>query len=426
MPATLETPSLEFTQQVELHVDDDGRLTISPEIARRLGLMPGATVHAELNGRGLQVRQTIHRLSKVYIEPTTHCNLACRTCVRNVWDEPMGQMSDATYARVMAGIQAFPLPQKVFFGGFGEPLFHPGIIEMVRQAKARGAFVELITNGTLLDENRSRQLIAAGLDRLWVSLDGATPESYTDVRLGAALPTVIANVERFRSLRPTAMMPTPEIGIVFVAMERNYHDLPDVLRLARKLGASHFMVSNVLPHTPEMRREVLYAYAMSNDTFFPSPRQPELVMPKMDAARLADPALYEAICGNWNLNFVGTHSQLTSDRCPFIEAGATAIGWDGGVSPCLPLLHSNHNYLNGLDRHARRYIVGNINERDLPDLWQAPEYVAFRARVQAFDFAPCTICDGCVLSETNEEDCYGNGFPTCGGCLWAQGFVQCP
>jgi len=297
---------------------------------------------------------------------------------------------------------------------------------MVQQAKARGAFVELITNGTLLDENRSRQLIAAGLDRLWVSLDGATPESYTDVRLGAALPTVIANVERFRSLRPTAMMPTPEIGIVFVAMERNYHDLPDVLRLARKLGASHFMVSNVLPHTPEMRREVLYAYAMSNDTFFPSPRQPELVMPKMDAARLADPALYEAICGNWNLNFVGTHSQLTSDRCPFIEAGATAIGWDGGVSPCLPLLHSNHNYLNGLDRHARRYIVGNINERDLPDLWQAPEYVAFRARVQAFDFAPCTICDGCVLSETNEEDCYGNGFPTCGGCLWAQGFVQCP
>lgn len=426
MPATLETSSLEFTQQIELHVDDDGRLTISPEIARRLGLMPGATVHAELNGRGLQVRQTIHRLSKVYIEPTTHCNLACRTCVRNVWDEPMGQMSDATYARVMAGIQAFPLPQKVFFGGFGEPLFHPGIIEMVRQAKARGAFVELITNGTLLDENRSRQLIAAGLDRLWVSLDGATPESYTDVRLGAALPTVIANVERFRSLRPTAMMPTPEIGIVFVAMERNYHDLPDVLRLARKLGASHFMVSNVLPHTPEMRREVLYAYAMSNDTFFPSPRQPELVMPKMDAARLADPALYEAICGNWNLNFVGTHSQLTSDRCPFIEAGATAIGWDGGVSPCLPLLHSNHNYLNGLDRHARRYIVGNINERDLPDLWQAPEYVAFRARVQAFDFAPCTICDGCVLSETNEEDCYGNGFPTCGGCLWAQGFVQCP
>ena len=67
-----------------------------------------------------------------------------------------------------------------------------------------------------------------------------------------------------------------------------------------------------------------------------------------------------------------------------------------------------------------------LDERPLVDLWRGPEYVAFRAKVQAFDFAPCTICDGCALSETNEEDCYGNGFPTCGGCLWAQGYVQCP
>jgi hypothetical protein len=43
-----------------------------------------------------------------------------------------------------------------------------------------------------------------------------------------------------------------------------------------------------------------------------------------------------------------------------------------------------------------------------------------------FEFSPCTLCDGCILSEKNEEDCYGNAFPTCGGCLWAQGIVQCP
>jgi len=413
-------------QQVTIRVDAEGRLIVPPEVAQRLGFAPGATVHAELDGATLQIRQTIHRLAKVYIEPTSHCNLACRTCIRNVWDEPMGHMSGNTFAQIMKGIREFPLPQTVFFGGFGEPLFHPGIVEMVSQAKARGASVELITNGTLLDETRSRLLIAAGLDVLWVSLDGATPESYTDVRLGAALPDVLQNVDRFRAMRPTAQLPSPEIGIVFVAMERNYHDLPELLRLARKLGATRFMVSNVLPHTPEMRGEVLYRYAMNNDTYFPSPHQAELVMPKMDADRLASQALYEAICGNWNLNFIGSSSRLVSDRCPFIEAGATAVGWDGGVSPCLPLLHSNHSYLNGLDRLARRYIVGNVNDRGLAELWQAPEYVAFRARVQAFDFAPCTICDGCPLSETNEEDCYGNGFPTCGGCLWAQGLVQCP
>lgn len=417
---------MHLRREYQVQVDADGRVVVPAEMAERLGLQPGATLHVELGESGLVARQTVHRLSKVYVEPTTQCNLACRTCIRNVWDESVGHMSDATFARVIAGIADLPLPPTVFFGGFGEPLFHPGALDMVRQAKQRGASVELISNGTLLDEQRSRQLIAAGLDVLWISLDGATPESYADVRLGAALPTVIDNVERFRSLRPTAQLPSPEIGIVFVAMERNYHDLPELLRLARRLGATRFMVSNLLPHTPAMRGEVLYTYAMSNDTYFPSPRLPELTMPKMDAERLSSQPLYEAICGNWNLNFAGSTSRLTSDRCPFVDAGATAVGWDGGVSPCLPLLHTNHNYLNGLDRHARRYVVGNVNQRSLSALWHDPEYVAFRARVQAFDFAPCTICDGCPLSETNEEDCYGNGFPTCGGCLWAQGFVQCP
>lgn len=33
---------------------------------------------------------------------------------------------------------------------------------------------------------------------------------------------------------------------------------------------------------------------------------------------------------------------------------------------------------------------------------------------------------GCELRETNEADCYGNPFPTCGECLWAAGLVQCP
>jgi hypothetical protein len=55
-----------------------------------------------------------------------------------------------------------------------------------------------------------------------------------------------------------------------------------------------------------------------------------------------------------------------------------------------------------------------------------PEHLSFRDRVQDFDFAECTICGSCDLAEKNEEDCIGNTFPTCGGCLWAQGVVQCP
>jgi hypothetical protein len=115
-----------------------------------------------------------------------------------------------------------------------------------------------------------------------------------------------------------------------------------------------------------------------------------------------------------------------TNRCPFIESGAAAISWEGNVSPCLPLLHSNMNFLDGRERFSRKYVVGNIKDGDLQTLWNKPEYVALRERVKIFDCSPCYICGGCDLAEANEEDCFGNSFPTCGGCLWAQGIIRCP
>ena len=65
-------------------------------------------------------------------------------------------------------------------------------------------------------------------------------------------------------------------------------------------------------------------------------------------------------------------------------------------------------------------------ERTLGDLWLDSDYVSYRERVQSFAFAPCTFCGGCELAEANQEDCLGNPAPVCGGCLWAQGVIQCP
>ena len=97
-------------------------------------------------------------------------------------------------------------------------------MDWIAQAKAIGATVELITNGTLLTEEKARALIASGLDNLWISIDGATPESYADVRLGAHLPLVIENVMRLRRLRKGGHFAKPEIDVAFVAMKRNIHE----------------------------------------------------------------------------------------------------------------------------------------------------------------------------------------------------------
>lgn len=408
-------------------VDDDGRLVLPPELATRYEIRPGVRVLVDEGANSFNLLRPA-RLAKLYIEPTNQCNLNCRTCIRNVWEEPLGKMSDTVFDRVIKGLSAFSPPPTVFFGGLGEPLYHPRIVEMVARSKELGARVEVITNGTLLTADLSRELLAAGIDMLWVSLDGATPESYADIRLGAALPQVIENIAHFRDAINAEVrggccgwMPkfNAQLGIEFVAMKRNIADLPAVLNLGRQLGVKRFIVTNVLPYTEEMSNETLYSGALAYNPY------PHLSLPRINESEITSDPLSQAM-RRMNMTWAGSNPQSAKDHCPFIESGAGAVGWDGSLSPCLPLLHSHVSFPLGRERFSRRWTIGNVTENSLADLWNTPEHIAFRERLQTFDFPPCVLCGGCELAEKNEEDCEGNVFPTCGGCLWSQGVIQCP
>lgn len=407
-------------------VNQDGHLVLPPALAAQFGLEPGAEVRLEVGDNGLKLHRPVSHLAKVYIEPTIDCNLDCVTCFRNGWDEPRGRMTDETFAAILAGLrQLDPMPT-VYFGGIGEPLFHKRTIPWIAQVKALGARVEMITNGTLLTAGRGQQLIDAGLDLLWVSVDGASPESYADVRLGAELPRVLENLGRFRKLRKGGHAAKPDIGIAFVAMRRNIADLPKVLRIGREHGARYFSVSNVLPVTEDLQGEMLYSRALRDVAYLPGREVPRLSLPKMDFNELTREALMQAFQSGFSVNYAGNSWGGANDVCNYIESGSMSIAWNGDVSPCWPLMHTHRSYLNGKPRANKSHVVGNVRERSVEALWLDPDYLAYRRKVQSFGFAPCTFCGGCEMSETNDEDCLGNTFPACGGCLWAQGAIQCP
>jgi len=408
-------------------VDEEGRLVLPPEVAARSGLVPGARVRVEATPSGLRLHRPLNHLAKLYVEPTNACNLDCTTCFRQGWNEPIGRMSSATFAAILDGLSALDELPTVYFGGIGEPLAHRQTVEWVARAHALGARTELITNGTQLGERVARDLIDAGLDLLWVSIDGARPESYADVRLGAELEQVIANVTRFTGLRKGfSHHPRPELGIAFVAMKRNIADLPDVLQLGIDLGARQFSVSNVLPVTSELQEEMLYARARHDLAYISSSRVPRLSLPRMDFDETTREALFGAFQAGYNVSYGGHNWADASDVCNYIESGSMSVAWTGDVSPCWPLMHTHITYLHGKPRMNHRHAIANVRDRNLLDIWLDPDYVAYRERVQSFAFAPCTFCGGCELAEANQEDCLGNAAPACGGCMWAQGVIQCP
>jgi MoaA/NifB/PqqE/SkfB family radical SAM enzyme len=416
-------------KQTIAQVDDQGHLIIPAEIALRYNLIPGTQVAIESSANEFHVLRPVSHLAKLYIEPTSICNLDCVTCMRNVWNEELGRMSETTFQRVLDSIKAMnPLPV-VFFGGFGEPLAHPQLIDMVRAVKALGATVEMITNGILLDERRSLELVRAGLDFLWVSLDGASPESYADVRLGSSLPRVIENLRRLRTLRGRAGYNhdhKPHLGIAFVAMKRNISDLPALLRLGVSLGARRFSVSNVVAHTDDLHAESLYTESLRNSVNIVATEQPVVNLPRIDINGITLEPVGEVWKRKMVLQIAGKDVNRTIDSCQFIEQGVTAVRWDGGMSPCLPLLHSHDSYFGKYTHHTHDHIVGNVNDRTILEIWNDLEYSRLRQRVQQFDFSPCVSCTGCELSRENRADCIDSPFPTCGRCLWAQGLIQCP
>jgi MoaA/NifB/PqqE/SkfB family radical SAM enzyme len=417
---------LDQKTRVTVEVSEGGQLLIPEPLAEQFGLAAGTKVVLEASEGEIRIQSPITRLAKIYLEPTNTCNLGCRTCMRNVWEQPLGFMREDTYQRVLQGIQSVSPRPTVFFGGFGEPLSHPHIVKMIQQTKALGCRVELISNGVYLSPQMAEAIANTEMDILWVSIDGAKPESYADVRLGAELPKVIGNLRYLRQLLMRRNQHHPQLGLAFVAMRRNIKDLPEVLRLGSRLGVAYYSISNVLSHTPELALEELYEGSIYSGAYQVSPGIPHISFPRMDAGVDTVAALLEILSARYKVSLMGGELGSSVNRCPFIHKNSISIRWDGAVSPCLPLLHTHKSFLDERLRESKEYTLGTVLEKDLLDLWMDPAYIALRERLRDFDFSPCTFCNSCEMPDSNEEDCFGSSAPACGACLWAQGIIQCP
>ncbi len=230
-------------------------------------------------------------LNKLYVEITTTCNLDCVMCVRRVWDEPIGMMPRAAFADLMDQVRRLDAPPTIHLSGFGEPTTHPDFLDLVRMAKETGAAVEMTSNGMLLDSDMCLALMELGLNRLVVSVDGASADHFEEIRERASFQRVVSNLQELKRLRIRyrGRHGDPQLVLAFVAMRDNIDDLALLPALATRVGAWDILVSNVVPHTPEMEQQILYAGALNAVTYRASRWAPELSLPKLDigAATLA-------------------------------------------------------------------------------------------------------------------------------------------
>ena len=367
-------------------------------------------------------------MKRLYIEPTARCNLQCSMCFRNSWrDEAIGDMSMETFHRAMDTMPGSV--ETVFFGGMGEPLAHEHILDMVREAKARGKRVELLSNGTLLTEARSAALLDAGLDMLWLSIDSLEENSYERIRQNSKFTLVKRHIEEFNRLR-IRLKRKVKLGIAFVAMKSNAHELAKLPYFATWHMVNEVNVSNVIPtdeHTAaEMLCDHVVDWGLGDDA--PMETSPQIHLPLMNwdhpgAAEGLRGLLSNSMC---NVYLSGQKVLRESRSCRFINEGHCFVKFDGEVSPCMPLLRNGVVYLRGKTRLIHRHSYGNVLEKRLDDIWNSEDYAGLRHRVKNFEFSYCFRCSLCEYWEEGHTDCFGSPSPACGGCLWSEGVISCP
>jgi tungsten cofactor oxidoreducase radical SAM maturase len=390
-------------------IGKDGSFKIPEDYLGRRRLPNCREWWLDQRGNAVVLLPRLPDLQKLYVEPTSNCNLNCRTCIRHAWDEGNNFMDMDTFRHLIEKTEEFPDLKRVVLGGLGEPLTHPELFDMICLLRDQSIAVTLGSNGHLLDRAASRELISLGVDSIVVSLDGIKPKTYAGIR-GAAISQVLENIHILNETKKKLGSLLPSLGIEFVALQSNMAELAGLGELASTLGAARVLVSNVLAYTEEMRDEVLYGY---------EPQSPFKT------------GSWPVRMGAWvmwgTLNLPRMHWG-SEQRCRFVHDREAFVCWDGSIAPCYALSHTYSYFtIDGRKKDVTRYTMGNIKGQSLLDIWTSENYCRFRGEVRDFNFPSCPDCDlreNCDLREQN-EGCWGWN-PSCADCLWAQDIIRCP
>ena len=138
---------------------------------------------------------------RMYIESTNVCNLRCIMCPqgRGQLQRPRGYMDFGLFTRIVD--EMAPHVATTTLHIWGEPLLYPRLVDMIRTCAERGLRCSISTNATLLDEEIGRQILEAGLDTIFLCLDGLQPETYEAIRRNADFERTTANIRRFLEMK---------------------------------------------------------------------------------------------------------------------------------------------------------------------------------------------------------------------------------
>lgn len=128
----------------------------------------------------------------------------------------------------------------VHLQGWGEPLLHERIFEMIEIAKQTSE-VSITTNGMLLNTETCDRLLKLEIDYVAISVAGATPSIHENIRRKTVFAKLIENTHRLIKKRKDK----PKVIFTFLMNSKNIQDLPSLVDLGSRVGVDEIIATNL-------------------------------------------------------------------------------------------------------------------------------------------------------------------------------------
>jgi MoaA/NifB/PqqE/SkfB family radical SAM enzyme len=317
---------------------------------------------------------------ELYIEVTNRCNSRCETCVHTFQrPEPSHDMALDEFRQL---VDQIPRLRRVVLHGVGEPLLNADLPAMIAHLKARAVSPHVLfnSNAILLAPEWQDQLLRAGLDEYRVSIDAAHAALYARIRGVDAFDRVVANVAAF-ARRIAEAGNGPRLSLWCTAIRENLGDLPDLVRLAHRIGVGEVYVHRMVYHGDGLAREA------------------QSIFRAMQTAEEALLAEAEGVAEQLGILFRA--SGATTPRDSLLSSDGNPRPWTRCRRPesvmyitangnCLPCCLSPFT-----TRHYEGLILGNAFHTPLIRIWNGAAYRSFRAARRTDD--PPEACDRCGI-----------------------------
>jgi radical SAM protein with 4Fe4S-binding SPASM domain len=291
----------------------------------------------------------------VSIEPTTACNLRCPECPSGLrsFTRETGNLKEDFFRKTIDSIHNRLMYLIFYFQG--EPYINPKFLEMVSYANQKGIYTITSTNGHFLNDDNAKKTIESGLNRLIISVDGTTQDTYENYRKEGNLETVLQGARNVVKWKKQMQSSTPHIIFQFLVVKPNEHQIDDIYKLAEEIGIDEV----------KLKTAQVYDYKNGNE-LIPTNERYARYIKKEDGTYSVKHALINHCWKLWH---------------------ACVITWDGLVVPCC------------FDKDAV-HKLGDLKKNTLIEVWQATRYEIFRKNLvkSREEIDICVNCtEGCKV-----------------------------